>query len=213
MMVNDEQRGETSNQEDNTDVNREMATTLKKLQSEMEALSSENESLRKEVATAKSQTKMTSKKTVPSVVRHLNMDEAKEWDQQETEERDAIITKKYGNAITNDKETEHNRDEYRDDEREECDTDREWRRSGHRRTKSRSYLLESVKKELQEVREMIQWVPGVPKPLEKATPTSYIDSPFADNIALVEIPKHFTVPHMKPYDGSNHPQEHIAQYQ
>ncbi|XP_074324129.1 uncharacterized protein LOC141661047 [Apium graveolens] len=55
-------------------------------------------------------------------------------------------------------------------------------------------------------------IPGVPKPLEKATPTSYADSPFHDNITLVEIPKLFTVPHMVPYDGTSDPLEHIAQY-
>lgn len=65
---------------------------------------------------------------------------------------------------------------------------------------------------MQKVREMIQRIPGVPKPFEKATLTSYAHSPFADNIALVEIPKCFTVPHMKPNDGSSDPQEHIAQY-
>lgn len=52
----------------------------------------------------------------------------------------------------------------------------------------------------------------MPKPLEKAIPTSYADSSFADNIALVEIPKRFSVPNMKPYDDSSDPQEHIAQY-
>ena len=59
---------------------------------------------------------------------------------------------------------------------------------------------------------MIQRIPGVPKPLEKATPTSYADSPFTDDIAMVEIPKRFTIPHMKIYDGSVDPEEHIAQY-
>ena len=54
--------------------------------------------------------------------------------------------------------------------------------------------------------------PGVPKPLEKATPTSYADSPFVDNIALVETPKRFNVPPMKAYDGSTDPLEHVAQY-
>lgn len=48
---------------------------------------------------------------------------------------------------------------------------------------------------------MIERIPGVPKPLEKATPTSYADSPFFDDIALVEIPKLFKIPYMKPYNG------------
>lgn len=59
---------------------------------------------------------------------------------------------------------------------------------------------------------MIERIPGVPKPLEKATPTSYADLPFSGDIALVEIPKHFTIHHMKPNDGSSDLWEHIAQY-
>lgn len=41
---------------------------------------------------------------------------------------------------------------------------------------------------------------------------SYADSPFADDIALIDIPKRFFVPNMEMYDGSTDPQEHIAQY-
>lgn len=59
---------------------------------------------------------------------------------------------------------------------------------------------------------MIQRISEVPKPFEKATPMSYANSPFADNIALVEVPNRFTVPHMKSYAGSSDPQEHITQY-
>lgn len=59
---------------------------------------------------------------------------------------------------------------------------------------------------------MIQSIPGVPKLLEKATPTSYVDSPFVDDIALVETPKRFSVPAMKTYDRSMGPLEHVAQY-
>ena len=62
------------------------------------------------------------------------------------------------------------------------------------------------------MREVIQRIPGVPKPLEKSTPSSYVDSPFTDDIAMVEIPKRFMIPHMKMYDGSADPKEHSAQY-
>lgn len=48
----------------------------------------------------------------------------------------------------------------------------------------------------------------MPKPLDKAMPTSYADSPFRDDIALVEIPKRFTIP----YDRSTDLLEHTAQY-
>ena len=52
----------------------------------------------------------------------------------------------------------------------------------------------------------------MPKPLGKATPTSYAGSSFTDDIALVDIPKHFAVRYMKSYDGSTDPLEHLAQY-
>ena len=48
--------------------------------------------------------------------------------------------------------------------------------------------------------------------MEKAAPLSYTDSPFCDNIAMVETPKRFAVPLMKAYDGTTDPQEHVAQY-
>ncbi|XP_010686866.1 uncharacterized protein LOC104901023 [Beta vulgaris subsp. vulgaris] len=59
---------------------------------------------------------------------------------------------------------------------------------------------------------MIAKIPGVPRPMEKATPDSYADSPFADFIAMVEVPKRFSVPTMKMYDGTTNPNDHVAQY-
>lgn len=114
------------------------------------------------------------------------------------------ITTEKAQKTKNDGEGQHDGDE--------PDRRRERRRSKHGRSKSRSHVPESVLKKLQNVREMVQHIPGVPKPLEKAAPTSYTDSPFSDDIALVEIPKRFTVPNMKPYNGSSDPQDHIAQY-
>ena len=43
--------------------------------------------------------------------------------------------------------------------------------------------------------------------------TSYADSPFADNITLVEMPKRFVVPCTKLYDGKTDPYDHVAQYE
>ena len=101
-------------------------------------------------------------------------------------------------------ETQWNRDKKDIHNKEE---ERSKRRHKHRKSRSKNNLSNVVK---QELREMIQRIPGVPQPLEKATPRSYVDSPFADDIALVEIPKRFTIPHMKMYDGSADPEEHIA---
>ncbi|XP_074305108.1 uncharacterized protein LOC141640046 [Silene latifolia] len=48
--------------------------------------------------------------------------------------------------------------------------------------------------------------------MEVVTPECYADSPFVDSIALVSIPKGFTMPTMKLYDGTEDPLEHINQY-
>lgn len=57
---------------------------------------------------------------------------------------------------------------------------------------------------------MIACIPGVPLPTEKATPNNYADSPFADPIAMIEVPKRFFVPTIKLYDGITDPNDHVA---
>ncbi|XP_010693347.2 uncharacterized protein LOC104906311 [Beta vulgaris subsp. vulgaris] len=69
-----------------------------------------------------------------------------------------------------------------------------------------------IEQRLQRLEDMIARIPGVPRPMEKATPDSYADSPFADFIAMVEVPKRFSVPTMKMYDGTTDPNDHVAQY-
>ncbi|KAK9750464.1 hypothetical protein RND81_02G199100 [Saponaria officinalis] len=66
--------------------------------------------------------------------------------------------------------------------------------------------------EIQRLNEKIVKIPGIPDPLEEVSQDSFADSPFADSIALKEIPKKFTVPGMSLYDGTTDPQDHIAQY-
>lgn len=59
---------------------------------------------------------------------------------------------------------------------------------------------------------MIQRIPDVPKPLEKATSTSYVESLFTDGITFIDIPNLFHVHNMKMYEDLKDPQEYIAQY-
>ena len=66
--------------------------------------------------------------------------------------------------------------------------------------------------EIQKLNKVMVKIPGMPPPLEEATPGSYADSSFNDVIALMEIPMKFSVPNMKLYDGTSNPQEHVAQY-
>ena len=59
---------------------------------------------------------------------------------------------------------------------------------------------------------MIQRIPGVPTPLWKSQSYNYTDSPFIDAFALMEMPRKFTFPNMKPYDGTIDPMDHITLY-
>ena len=67
-------------------------------------------------------------------------------------------------------------------------------------------------KRFAEMEVMIQRIPGVPTPIKKSLSHSYTDLPFVDSIALVEMPKKFSFPNMKMYDGTTDPMDHIASY-
>ena len=67
-------------------------------------------------------------------------------------------------------------------------------------------------KKFAEMEAMIQKIPRVPTLLKKSLPHSYADSTFVDSIALVEMPKKFSFPNMKMYDGTTNPMDHITSY-
>jgi len=73
-------------------------------------------------------------------------------------------------------------------------------------------IEQAVAKRFAEMEALIQKIPGVPAPIKKSLPHSYADSPFVDSIALVEMPKKFSFPNMKMYDGTTDPTDHIASY-
>ena len=213
---------------------------MKKMHAEMDSLRKEVTTLHKEKRMAHTKSTNRSKKNLQSVVRRLDMnvgedeappeendeneepppedEEEGEGDDRHDERRDDDRDNR--RADDRDDRRDDDRDDRRDDDRDDRrDDDRDGHRDGHERRRSRHRSSKShdkvprlVRKELNEFREMLQRIPGVPKPLEKATPTSYANSPFTDDIALVDIPKRFAVPPMKLYDGSTDPLEHIAQY-
>ena len=53
-------------------------------------------------------------------------------------------------------------------------------------------IKQAVVKRFNEMEAMIQKIPGVPTSIKKSLLHSYVDSPFVDSIALVEIPKKFS---------------------
>ncbi|XP_057789072.1 uncharacterized protein LOC131005932 [Salvia miltiorrhiza] len=71
---------------------------------------------------------------------------------------------------------------------------------------------EDVARKLSEMEALIQRIPGVPAPIHKSSENCYADSPFVDEIALVEMPVKFSFPSMQIFDGTTDPTDHIAQY-
>ncbi|PON88390.1 hypothetical protein TorRG33x02_157560 [Trema orientale] len=65
---------------------------------------------------------------------------------------------------------------------------------------------------LAEMEALIQRIPGVPAPIKKSATSCYADSPFVDEISLVEMPRKFNFPNMKMFDGTTDPDDHITQY-
>ncbi|KAF3573377.1 hypothetical protein F2Q69_00058588 [Brassica cretica] len=55
-------------------------------------------------------------------------------------------------------------------------------------------------------------LPGVAPPIRKSNPDSYADTPFTDEITLIEMPMKFSFPSIKAYDGTTDPDDHVAQY-
>ena len=177
----------------------DIATIVKNLQADVHALRYENDTLKAELSTVKSSATIVPPRTIASVARRLSYEDDALLDTDNVQVLGADGNEKKimdNNANT---ETQRERDTT---ERYNIEGERSNRRHKHRSSRSENNLSDVVKQELKEMREMIQRIPGVPKPLEKATPTSYADSPFTDDIAMVEIPKRFTIPHMKMYDGS-----------
>ncbi|XP_074291495.1 uncharacterized protein LOC141618300 [Silene latifolia] len=64
--------------------------------------------------------------------------------------------------------------------------------------------------EIQKLHSKIENIPGVPDPVAKVEADSFANSPFADEISKIDLPKKFTVPSMKTYDGTSDPQNHVA---
>ena len=73
-------------------------------------------------------------------------------------------------------------------------------------------IKQAVAKQFAEMEVMIQKIPGVPAPIKNSLLHSYADSPFVDSITLIKMPKKFSFPNMKMYDGTIDPTDHITFY-
>ncbi|KAF2562733.1 hypothetical protein F2Q70_00016791 [Brassica cretica] len=75
-----------------------------------------------------------------------------------------------------------------------------------------AYLEQMFSKKFDAMQSMVERLPGVGPPIRRRNPNSYTDTPFAEEIASVEMPRKFSFPRIKMYDGTGDPDDHIAQY-
>ncbi|KAF3551920.1 hypothetical protein DY000_02007686 [Brassica cretica] len=65
---------------------------------------------------------------------------------------------------------------------------------------------------LDAMQSMVERLPGVAPPIRKSNPDSYADTPFTEEITLIEMPIKFSFPSIKAYDDTTDPDDHVAQY-
>ncbi|KAF3560073.1 hypothetical protein F2Q69_00013508 [Brassica cretica] len=73
-------------------------------------------------------------------------------------------------------------------------------------------LDQMFSKKLDAMQSMVERLPGVAPLIRKSSLGSYADTPFTENIALIEMARKFSFPNIKIYDGTGDPDNHIAQY-
>ncbi|XP_056848904.1 uncharacterized protein LOC130499036 [Raphanus sativus] len=59
---------------------------------------------------------------------------------------------------------------------------------------------------------MVERLPGVAPLIRRSNQGLYSDTPFVEEIASVEMPRKFSFPSIKMYEGTGNPDNHIAQY-
>ncbi|XP_013654425.2 uncharacterized protein LOC106359243 [Brassica napus] len=75
-----------------------------------------------------------------------------------------------------------------------------------------AYLEKMFSKRFDAIQSMVERLPGVAPPIRRSNPDSYADTLFVEGIALVKMPRKFSFPSIKMYDGTGDPDDLIAQY-
>ncbi|WZZ61173.1 hypothetical protein YC2023_061280 [Brassica napus] len=75
-----------------------------------------------------------------------------------------------------------------------------------------AHLHQMFSDRLDAMQSMVERLPGVAPPIRKCNPDSYADTPFTDEITLIEMPRKFSFSSIKAYDGTTDPDDHVAQY-
>ncbi|CAG7909631.1 unnamed protein product, partial [Brassica rapa] len=75
-----------------------------------------------------------------------------------------------------------------------------------------AYLKQVFSKKFDNIQSMVERLPGVAPPIRRSDQNSYADTPFAGEIALMEMPQKFPFPNERIYDGTGDQDNHVAQY-
>ncbi|KAF2562054.1 hypothetical protein F2Q70_00017566 [Brassica cretica] len=75
-----------------------------------------------------------------------------------------------------------------------------------------AYLEQMFTKRLDAMQFMVERLLGVAPPIWKNNPDSYADTPFTDEITLIEMLRMFSFPSIIAYDGTTDPDDNVAQY-
>lgn len=75
-----------------------------------------------------------------------------------------------------------------------------------------TYKEEVLSKKFKVVCALIERLLGVALPIRRSAQNSYVDTPFLDKIALIEMPKIF-FQSMRMYNRTNDPDNHVSQYE
>ena len=75
-----------------------------------------------------------------------------------------------------------------------------------------AYLKRVFAKKFDAIPLMVEKIPVVAPPIQRSDPGLYADTPFTDEMALIEMPWKFAFPNMRMYDSTDDPDDHVAQY-
>ncbi|XP_009145112.2 uncharacterized protein LOC103868802 [Brassica rapa] len=113
-------------------------------------------------------------------------------------------------------ETREGIEDHQIDDLEESDSEPEPKKEEPEKMAAESsltaYLEQMFSKRFDAMQSMVERLPGVAPPIHRSNPDSFTDTPFAEEIASVEMPQKFSFPSIKMYDGTEDPDDHIAQY-
>ncbi|KAF2572538.1 hypothetical protein F2Q70_00003347 [Brassica cretica] len=73
-----------------------------------------------------------------------------------------------------------------------------------------AHLHQMFSDRLNAMQSIVERLPGVAPPIRKSNPDSYADTPFKDEITLIEMPRKFSFPSIKTYNGTTDLDDHVT---